>query len=269
MEEANKDQGADRLPFFFLLIFFVHSIASATTFGPILLTQQIQNADILVRGKIVGSSWVEMERTVNRPYTYWRLDITETLKGTPPTNISIRQPGGELGEMGYHVAGTAKFSPDEDVFVYLRETSENGVYEVIGLASGKLTVEKTGRLKTGLGVDLQQDNTYLTAESYRALAKRVVQNAVTSEDQKVYTNRTTRHDEKTPLDKQNFNRNTPLNTNTYTDSHTHELTLKENTQDAQESLPMAEKVRGSSIFWWLLLGSIFVIPTAIFLIRKL
>ena len=36
----------------------------------------------------------------------------------------MRQPGGEIGDMGYHMAGTAEFSSGEDTFIALHDTDE-------------------------------------------------------------------------------------------------------------------------------------------------
>ena len=91
--------------------FFPCSSAFATTFGPISVVDQLQNAQYVVRGSIMGSAWVEPEPRLQRPYTYWRLTVREqNLGNSLPVSIVIRQPGGEIGEIGYHVAGSAEFS---------------------------------------------------------------------------------------------------------------------------------------------------------------
>ncbi len=162
MEEATLDHGLDRLPFF-LLLFLFPLTTFATTFGPIPLNSQIDAAQYIVHGRIVGNSWVMENRENRRPYTHWKLQVIKQPKGEElGKEVVIRQPGGEIGEMGYHVAGTATFMGGEEVFVNLRDTEDPNTKEVLGMTSGKYTVEKNEAgqpvLRSGLGFLLKNEN---------------------------------------------------------------------------------------------------------------
>jgi hypothetical protein len=254
MEEASVDHGTDRLRFFFhaLLLLLFPSFAFATTFGPINVTQQLENATLVVHGRIVGSSWVVEERQSKRPYTQWKLQIITQPKGEDlGKEVIIRQPGGELGSFGYHVAGSATFRGGEEVFVNLRHTDEPGVKEVLALASGKYTVE-TGAdgksfLRSGLGYVLRdQKGAAFTPESFAALAARVAEGKPTEGDKTVFVSKTISHDTETKL------------------SPAHEASVKRAMKQeqpatptpipVQESLPPTEEKMGSPL-WWIVTAS--------------
>lgn len=256
MEEASFDHGTDRLRFFFLLFALAFSPhALATTFGPISVTKQIQNATYVVHGRIVGSSWVVEERQSRRPYTHWKLQVMEQPKGENlPGEVTIRQPGGELGGLGYHVAGTAQFRGGEEVFVNLRETDEPGILEVMALASGKYTVEKgadgKSTLRSGLGFVLRDEKgTAYTPEAFVALAKRIAEGRETEADQSVFVTKGLTHDETTA----------PVPPETKAAIHA-QVKAESSSQTApnplEESSPQTEELKGSSVWWIVLLGSL-------------
>lgn len=184
--------------------FFVLLLSSApvcaTTFGPVPVVQQAENSQYFVHGEVVGSSWMEMEPRVNRPYTYWRIQVKDQQLGPALGElIIVRQPGGEIGDMGYNVAGTATFKGGEDVFVALRDTDQHpGIKEVVGLASGKYRVGKGPNGETivinGLGIPVTGGHgEFLSPPEFTALLKRVAANESTDADRNVYVNRTSTH----------------------------------------------------------------------------
>jgi hypothetical protein len=210
------DHGIDRLPFFLLIkmlispiqtglvagLFFAFTNPSfATTFGPISVVEQAANSQYYVHGKVAGSSWVEKEPTVNRPYTYWRITVSEQLYGDPlPADLIVRQPGGEIGDMGYHVAGSAEFAGGEDVFVALHDTDQNSaVKEVVGLASGKYRVERgPGGEKivmSGLGLPVTGgDGKKFSPEEFAELLRRIARKQTTPADRNVFVSRNPTHE---------------------------------------------------------------------------
>jgi len=171
----------------------------ATTFGPIPVFMQAQNSQYIVRGRVIGSPQVRPEKNVQRPYTYWHVQIDEQFQGeTLPPNLEVREPGGEIGDLGYHVAGTAEFSDGEDTFIALHDTPEAGVKEVVGLASGKYTVQpgKNGKpvVMSGLGNPISgDDGVPLSPEDFSSLLHRIARGEATTADKNVFVSRQVSH----------------------------------------------------------------------------
>lgn len=190
MEEMARDHGIDRLLIFFILFF--PQLSFATTFGPIDVSHQIRDSQYFLHGKIIEGPWAEMERDLGRPYTHWRLQITEQFTGTSlGTEVIIRQPGGEINGMGYAVAGSAKFSGGEDVFVNVRDTHDPKVKEVVGLASGKYKVTNTGgaqKIQNGIGFPVQVSGKNLSSDEFAQLARRLAKGTETGTEKKIILN---------------------------------------------------------------------------------
>jgi len=84
-------------------------------------------------------------------YTYYSIKVNEKVKGTPPEFITVRVPGGEVGDVMLFVYDAANFDMGEDVFLFLNKA--NSHYEVTGWFQGKYSV-KNGKVEdTGLTVD--------------------------------------------------------------------------------------------------------------------
>jgi hypothetical protein len=183
-----------------LLFLLLHFSAFATTFGPIPVSGQVKNGQYVVHGRVTGSSWVAEERETRRPYTHWKLRVIEQPKGENlGEEVTMRQPGGEIGEFGYHVAGSATFREGEETFVVLRDTSEPDIKEVLGLASGKYTVEKNeaGKsvLRSGLGFLMRDENGQpYSPETFTALVKRIAKGEETEGDRSVFVNKGMAHE---------------------------------------------------------------------------
>jgi|GEM_PF-5244959 len=185
------------------LFFALTNFSHATTFGPISVFDQAANSQYYVHGKVVGASWAEMEPRLNRPYTYWRIAVSEQLYGEPiATDLIVRQPGGEIGDMGYHVAGSAEFAGGEEVFVALHDTDQNAsVKELVGLASGKFRVEKDpaggNRLivMSGLGLPVTGgDGKMLSPDDFKELLRRIARKQTNEADRNVFVSRSPSHE---------------------------------------------------------------------------
>jgi len=211
------DHGLDRLRFFFVElpmnvwktglaagIFFSFPVAFATTFGPIPVIKQAENTQYYVHARVIANGKALMEPRLGRPYTYWDMQVTEQFQGAPlPSPLTVREPGGEIGESGYHVAGSAEFSAGEDVFVALRDTDQGDVKEVVGLASGKFSVErgKDGKpaVLSGLGVFVSGPNAEtLSPEEFGSLLHRIAQGQATDADRNIFVSRKPLHDDDIP-----------------------------------------------------------------------
>lgn len=178
-----------------LLSFFACIQAFATSFGPLPLTAQMENAPYIYQGKIRGR-WVEIEKNSQKPYTYWNLIDVEILKAPGNENLReliLRQPGGEVGDLGYRVAGSADFNDGEEVIVFAKGTDLPNVREVMSLAAGKYAVENDPKgntvLRNGIGfTTTDAGGSPLSVEDFRQILTRVKQGASTEADKKIIFN---------------------------------------------------------------------------------
>jgi hypothetical protein len=93
--------------------------------------------------RILVGEVVEMEsfREDNRIYTDTTLRVEETWKGDAPDTITIRQPGGRVGDVATRVQGLAKFQMGERSLVFLSDPdTEDHPWVIRGLAQGKFRV---------------------------------------------------------------------------------------------------------------------------------
>lgn len=164
--------------------------AQATSFGEVAVVGQIKEAPFVFRGRI-GRKWTEKEPESGKPYTYWNLAISDVMRGDyREPEVVVRQPGGEIDTIGYTVAGSANFSDGEEVVVMAGNTKESPtVKEVIGLTSGKYTVNEKGGLKNGLGLELKNAaGHFMSVDDLAALVDRVEKNRVTPDDERIKLN---------------------------------------------------------------------------------
>lgn len=115
--------------------------AGATTLLAVDVPALSRTADAIVRGKVVD---VASKRSGDgrRVFTEIAIEVAETLKGTPPKRLILVQPGGIVGDLGQHVAGTGSFKRDEEVLVFLEQRGM-GRYVLSGMAQGKYRIERS------------------------------------------------------------------------------------------------------------------------------
>jgi len=80
-------------------------------------------------------------------WTEYTIQVYEVLKGEKVKEIKVRQPGGEIGELGIAVSGAVSFAPLEEVLLFLGK-EEKGARAPIGWAQGKFKIyydKKTGK----------------------------------------------------------------------------------------------------------------------------
>ena len=100
-----------------------------------------QASDLVVRGTVVRQEarWTEDKRRI---VTETEVEVLEVLKGSPgATAIKVVQPGGEVGEVGQHVSGTAQFRDAEHVVLFLEQRGP-GRFVLTGMSQGKFRVER-------------------------------------------------------------------------------------------------------------------------------
>jgi hypothetical protein len=188
-------------------LLFPVTFAWATTFGPITVFTQAQNTGYFVYGQVTEGPTTYLEKNFHKPFTRWTLAITRQTQGEPlGSQVLIREPGGEIGDYGYHVAASAEFTVGEEVFVALHDTDEPDIKEVTGLASGKYSVETGAGGKqvvvSGLGLPVTGENGPLGPEEFTNLLERIARGDATAADKDIWVSKTSSHahDEKPELE---------------------------------------------------------------------
>ena len=121
------------------------SQAAATTALKFDLESLVANSNKIVLGDVTE---VRSFREEGRIYTETTVEVVESWKGDRTTSITIRHPGGRVGDTVTRVFGLPGFEPKERVVLFLRravsasgETREQPArYTVTGLRQGKFHV---------------------------------------------------------------------------------------------------------------------------------
>ena len=101
-------------------------------------------ADSILIGEVkdIESRW-DKERTLI--HTYVTVSVTEYIKRIleteEPEEITVRVPGGQVGDIALKVSDTPEFVEGEGVFLFLR-IEELPIFRVAGLFQGKYTIRE-------------------------------------------------------------------------------------------------------------------------------
>ena len=123
--------------------FFWLPLLWASTFDPQPFSETVQSAPIVVRAEVQDgySDWGINDSGVKQIFTYYKLHVTEVLRGTVNTKkITIREMGGEKDGVTVTIPGTSVYRPGEDVVVLLKEPTKEEAYPVRGMSTGKYIV---------------------------------------------------------------------------------------------------------------------------------
>lgn len=112
--------------------------AAATTILKMDLDELTRAARVVARGKCVAS---EARLDGGYIWTFTTFEVTETLKGSAPRQISVRLLGGKVGHMKATVDGVPQFRTGEDVFLFLEPTRE-GDLTVTSWVQGTFRVQR-------------------------------------------------------------------------------------------------------------------------------
>jgi hypothetical protein len=77
-------------------------------------------------------------------WTVTTFDVVETMKGSLPTQITVRLPGGRVGHLTTAVDGTPRFNAGEEAVVFL-ERSRAGGFSVAGWVQGTFRIGRDPR----------------------------------------------------------------------------------------------------------------------------
>lgn len=115
------------------------------------MPQLTAGATGIVRGHVVDvvSQWNDEQTTI---YTYTTIVVSQWLKGGGPKAITVRTPGGEVGDIGLWVEDVPVFFKDQEVVTFVKPIEEEPFMQVHGLYQGKFTVESGKVIEAGLPV---------------------------------------------------------------------------------------------------------------------
>ena len=101
------------------------------------------------------NSWSAWNTQHTIIYTYTRVQVTNTLKGSPESYILVKQIGGAADGYAQHVEGVRQLQPGEDAVLFLyQNNSEPGTHVIVGLMQGQFRAsrDKSGQVLVSNGV---------------------------------------------------------------------------------------------------------------------
>lgn len=100
----------------------------------------IAQSDVIVTGRVTEIATGFDDRTT---YTHVTIDLADVLKGwVPERQITIKQLGGRVGDLGHRVPGQARFARGEEVLLFLHARASDLTLSTIALSQGKWTIRR-------------------------------------------------------------------------------------------------------------------------------
>ena len=129
-------------------------LLAATLRGPADVATLTRASDAVVHARVVHSSsaWGAGGPASGVIYTRVTLAPIEWWKGGALPAVTVRVPGGAVGEIDQTVQGVARFAEGEEVVVFLRRLAP-GLFDVERWALGKFAVHAPARGGTSRAVD--------------------------------------------------------------------------------------------------------------------
>ncbi len=112
--------------------------AGATTLLRMSMNDMITQSTSIVRARITGSRSAAMGRDI---YTYYQLQVTETLKQGAILPAEVAVPGGVYGNLRQIGVGSPVLAQGKEYVLFLW-TSRKGMTQVIGLSQGMFSLTK-------------------------------------------------------------------------------------------------------------------------------
>jgi hypothetical protein len=133
-----------------LLVFFIMTLAAGANATTAIIPsddQMIVSSRAIVRGKVISQACgFDSRRDI--VYTYVTLRIKEVLKGRlGSSEIVLKEPGGQIDSLGSVFFGSPRFTPGEEVVLYLDTWSDGGlrVHEMFLGKFGVTDDQRTGQ----------------------------------------------------------------------------------------------------------------------------
>lgn len=132
------------------------AFARSTTLQRLSVERMTEAAGAIVRARCLSSAsrWDRGEI-----WTFTAFEATDTWKGAPATEITVRLLGGTVGALTSHVSGVPRFRPREEVILFLEPTTL-GDLTVVSWQQGTLRIKRDPR--TGLEIVTQDTAAFET-----------------------------------------------------------------------------------------------------------
>ena len=129
---------------------FIQIIIVSIIFALSIHSQQIHvnlktltmNSEVILTGKVFKqkSKWNDNK---SRIYTDVTIEVDEYLKGQESeSTITVRNPGGEVGEVGELYTHMPSFKKEEEMVLFVKKNNYDGKYRVYDGANGKIEIIK-------------------------------------------------------------------------------------------------------------------------------
>jgi hypothetical protein len=131
----------------FLLILLLGTVF-ATTIIPVSVERLAKDSSHVVEARIVSSEakWNAQHTLI---FTYTKIEVMKTLKGTAQSALVVKQIGGSAEGYTQKVAGVRYAKPGEQAVLFLRLSGpQDGTFEITGLMQGKFAVQKSANGET-------------------------------------------------------------------------------------------------------------------------
>ena len=120
--------------------------AGATTLLKMSMNDLITQSTHIVRARITGSRSAAMGQDI---YTYYQLQVSETLKQGAILPAEVAVPGGVYGSLRQIGIGSPVFTQGQEYVLFLW-TSRSGMTQVIGLSQGMFSLKQDASGQTVL-----------------------------------------------------------------------------------------------------------------------
>jgi len=120
-----------------LALTLLASPAAASTALPATVEGLARASDAVVRGTVETSA-SRFTSDGRQIYTFAEIRTAAVWRGSAPARPVVRVPGGAVGDVGMLVPGAPRFTPGEEVVLFLRRAGP--VHLLVGLAQGKFAV---------------------------------------------------------------------------------------------------------------------------------
>jgi hypothetical protein len=123
-----------------VVILLLGAVGSLSALMVRLSPEQLKAAsDVIVTGTVTStaSQWDETHSAI---YTAVTVATERFDKGHAASLITVRVPGGEVGDIGLRVSDMPSFSPSDRATWYLTRTSDAAVFELVGGEQGKVVL---------------------------------------------------------------------------------------------------------------------------------